>query len=69
LPCHQFGVGRSNQRPDARAPVAEFCCGFVHHGSGIKGVGKLLSKPKVITQNNERATVKQGTKSDSDDHQ
>ena len=27
-----------------------------------KGVGKLLSKPKVITQNNERATVKQGTK-------
>jgi type IV pilus assembly protein PilQ len=27
-----------------------------------KGVGKLLSKPKVITQNNENATVKQGTK-------
>jgi type IV pilus secretin PilQ/predicted competence protein len=27
-----------------------------------KGVGKLLSKPKVITQNNEKATVKQGTK-------
>ena len=26
-----------------------------------KGVGKLLSKPKVITQNNEKATVKQGT--------
>jgi type IV pilus assembly protein PilQ len=25
-------------------------------------VGKLLSKPKVITQNNEKATVKQGTK-------
>jgi type IV pilus secretin PilQ/predicted competence protein len=27
-----------------------------------RGVGKLLSKPKVITQNNEKATVKQGTK-------
>jgi type IV pilus assembly protein PilQ len=27
-----------------------------------KGVGKLLSKPKVITQNNEKATVKQGTR-------
>src|SRR6266436_5820522 len=27
-----------------------------------KGVGKLISKPRVITQNNEKATVKQGTK-------
>jgi len=27
-----------------------------------KGVGKLLSRPKIITQNNEKATVKQGTK-------
>lgn len=27
-----------------------------------KGVGKLISKPKVITQNNEKAVVKQGTK-------
>ena len=27
-----------------------------------KGVGKLLSKPKIITQNNEKAAVKQGTK-------
>jgi len=27
-----------------------------------KGVGKLLSKPKVITQNNEKAIVKQGQK-------
>jgi type IV pilus assembly protein PilQ len=27
-----------------------------------RGVGKLLSKPKVITQNNEKATIKQGTK-------
>jgi type IV pilus assembly protein PilQ len=27
-----------------------------------RGVGKLLSQPKIITQNNEKATVKQGTK-------
>ncbi len=27
-----------------------------------KGVGKLLSKPKVVTQNNEKSTIKQGTK-------
>jgi type IV pilus secretin PilQ/predicted competence protein len=27
-----------------------------------RGVGKLLSKPKIITQNNEKATVKQGVK-------
>jgi type IV pilus assembly protein PilQ len=27
-----------------------------------KGVGRLLSKPKLITQNNEKAIVKQGTK-------
>ncbi len=27
-----------------------------------KGVGKLLSKPKITTQNNEKSTIKQGTK-------
>jgi type IV pilus assembly protein PilQ len=27
-----------------------------------KGVGKLLSKPKIVTQNNEKSTIKQGTK-------
>jgi type IV pilus assembly protein PilQ len=27
-----------------------------------RGVGKLISKPKVITQNNQKAVVKQGTK-------
>ena len=27
-----------------------------------RGVGKLLSKPKLITQNNQKAAVKQGTK-------
>jgi len=35
---------------------------FIITAAEAKGVGKLLSKPKIITQNNEKATVKQGTK-------
>src|SRR6266849_2305568 len=35
---------------------------FIISAAEAKGVGKLLSKPKVITQNNEKAVVKQGTK-------
>ncbi|MCL4523021.1 MAG: type IV pilus secretin PilQ [Acidobacteria bacterium] len=35
---------------------------FIISAAESKGVGKLLSKPKVITQNNEKAEVKQGTK-------
>ena len=36
--------------------------GFRDRRGRSEGVGKLLSKPKVITQNNQKATVKQGTK-------
>ena len=47
--------------------------GFIHRSPNFaidlfisaaesKGVGKLLSKPRVVTQNNEKATVKQGQK-------
>jgi type IV pilus assembly protein PilQ len=39
-----------------------FAIDFFITASEAKGVGKLLSRPKVITQNNEKATVKQGTK-------
>jgi len=39
-----------------------FALDFTITAAEAKGVGKLLSKPKVITQNNEKATVKQGTK-------
>jgi type IV pilus assembly protein PilQ len=35
---------------------------FFISAAEAKGVGKLLSKPRVVTQNNEKATVKQGTK-------
>src|SRR6266403_5364686 len=39
-----------------------FAVDFFITAAEAKGVGKLLSKPKVITQNNEKATVKQGQK-------
>jgi type IV pilus assembly protein PilQ len=41
---------------------ANFALDFIITAAEDRGVGKLLSKPKVITQNNEKATVKQGTK-------
>jgi type IV pilus secretin PilQ/predicted competence protein len=39
-----------------------FAVDFFISAAEAKGVGKLLSKPKITTQNNEKATVKQGTK-------
>ncbi|HUJ32609.1 MAG TPA: type IV pilus secretin PilQ [Candidatus Acidoferrum sp.] len=39
-----------------------FALDYVINALEEKGVGKLLSKPKIITQNNQKATVKQGTK-------
>jgi type IV pilus assembly protein PilQ len=41
---------------------ANFALDFFITASEAKGVGKLLSKPRIITQNNEKATVKQGVK-------
>ena len=39
-----------------------FAIDFFISAAEAKGVGKLLSKPRVVTQNNEKATVKQGQK-------
>lgn len=39
-----------------------FAVDFFITAAESKGVGKLLSKPRIVTQNNERAIVKQGTK-------
>jgi len=39
-----------------------FAVDFFISAAEAKGVGKLLSKPKLTTQNNEKATVKQGQK-------
>jgi type IV pilus secretin PilQ/predicted competence protein len=41
---------------------ANFALDSIITAAEERGVGKLLSKPKIITQNNEKATVKQGTK-------
>jgi len=41
---------------------ANFALDYVISAAEQKGVGKLLSKPKITTQNNQTATIKQGTK-------
>jgi type IV pilus assembly protein PilQ len=41
---------------------ANFALDLIITAAEERGVGKLISKPKVITQNNQKATVKQGTK-------
>jgi type IV pilus secretin PilQ/predicted competence protein len=60
-----------NSNLGASAPTSGFSYAFSADNFALdltitaleeKGVGKLLSKPKVITQNNQKATVKQGTK-------
>ncbi len=54
------GVPTSGLLLAHRSP--NFAVDFFITAAEAKGVGKLLSKPKVITQNNEKAIVKQGTK-------
>lgn len=49
------GFGFSHRSPN-------FAVDFFITAAEAKGVGKLLSKPRVVTQNNEKAIVKQGTK-------
>jgi type IV pilus assembly protein PilQ len=49
------GFGFSHRSPN-------FAVDFFITAAESKGVGKLLSKPRVVTQNNEKATVKQGVK-------
>jgi type IV pilus assembly protein PilQ len=49
------GFGFSHRSPN-------FAIDFFITAAESKGVGKLLSKPRIVAQNNEKATVKQGTK-------
>ncbi len=49
------GFGFSHRSPN-------FAVDFFITAAESKGIGKLLSKPRVVTQNNEKATVKQGVK-------
>jgi type IV pilus assembly protein PilQ len=39
-----------------------FALDYIITAAEAKGVGKLLSKPKIVTQNNESSEIKQGTK-------
>jgi len=41
---------------------ANFALDFFISMAEAKGVGKLLSKPRIVTQNNEKAIIKQGVK-------
>jgi len=41
---------------------ANFALDSIIDAAESKGVGKLLSQPKIITQNNEKGTAKDGTK-------
>jgi type IV pilus assembly protein PilQ len=54
------GVPTSGFGFTTRSP--NFALDFFITAAESKGVGKLLSKPRIVTQNNERATVKQGVK-------
>ncbi len=54
------GVPTSGFGFTTRSP--NFALDFFITAAESKGVGKLLSKPRIVTQNNEKATVKQGVK-------
>ena len=68
-----------NTNLGATAPTSGFTFSTQGHNYAIdfmlsmmesRGVGKVLSEPKGVTQNNEKLTVKQGhPDSDSDEHQ
>ncbi len=57
-----LGVGVPTSGIQYSFSSANFALDMIITAAEDRGVGKLLSKPKVITQNNEKATVKQGTK-------
>jgi type IV pilus assembly protein PilQ len=54
------GVPTSGLFLGHRSP--NFAVDFFISAAEAKGVGKLLSKPRVVTQNNEKAIIKQGQK-------
>jgi type IV pilus assembly protein PilQ len=76
LPPFSVGSGTANSIPlntnlGATAPTSGFTFSTQGHNYAIdfilslmesRGVGKVLSEPRGVTQNNEKLTVKQGTK-------
>jgi type IV pilus assembly protein PilQ len=57
-----LGVGSPTSGFSYLFTSRNFALDYVISAAENKGVGKLLSKPRLVTQNNEKATVKQGTK-------
>ena len=57
-----LGVGSPTSGFSYLFTSRNFALDYIITAAENKGVGKLLSKPRLITQNNEKATVKQGTK-------
>jgi type IV pilus assembly protein PilQ len=57
-----LGVGAPTSGVSYIFQSANFALDYLISAAEERGVGKLLSRPKVITQNNQKATVKQGTK-------
>jgi type IV pilus assembly protein PilQ len=54
------GIPTSGFGFEHRSP--NFAIDFFITAAEAKGVGKLLSKPRIVTQNNEKAVIKQGVK-------
>lgn len=57
-----FPVGAATSGASFAHRSPNFALDFILSAAESKGVGKVLSKPRLVTQNNEKATVKQGTK-------
>jgi type IV pilus assembly protein PilQ len=57
-----FGVGAPTSGFGYSFRSANFALDFFITAAESKGVGKLLSKPRIVTQNNEKAIIKQGVK-------
>jgi len=57
-----LGVGAPTSGVSYAFSSANFALDYIITAAESKGVGKLLSKPKEIVQNNQEATIKQGTK-------
>ena len=57
-----FGAGVPTSGFGYSFRSANFALDFFITAAESKGVGKLLSKPRIVTQNNEKAIIKQGVK-------
>jgi len=57
-----FGAGVPTSGAGYSFRSANFALDFFITAAESKGVGKLLSKPRIVTQNNEKAEIKQGVK-------